>query len=90
MGCKAKTLHFFFSPVQTDLPRELVKLLTHAAQPGLVSPGCVEQAQLHYPASLSSESGEILRHVGCSVSWVELCLSRTGKGSSGQRKKGVV
>ena len=60
MGCKTKAIHFFFSPVQTDLPRELVKLLTHAAQPGLVSLGCVEQAQLYYPASLLSESRESL------------------------------
>jgi hypothetical protein len=30
-----------------------------------VSPGGGEQVQLHHPASLSSESGESLRHVGC-------------------------
>ena len=47
-----------FSPVQTGLPRELAKLLTHATQPGLVSPGGGGQAQRHHPASLSSESGE--------------------------------
>ena len=43
MGCK--TLHFF-SPVQMGLPRKLAKLLTYAMQPGLVSPGGDEQAQL--------------------------------------------
>jgi hypothetical protein len=45
--------------------RELAKWLTRATQPGLVSPGGGEQAQRHHPASLSSESGESLRHVGC-------------------------
>jgi hypothetical protein len=39
--------------------------LTRATQPGLVSPGGGEQAQRHHPASISSESGESLRHVGC-------------------------
>jgi hypothetical protein len=62
MGCKTFP---FFSPVQTGLPRELAKSLTRATQPGLVSPGGGEQAQRHHPASLSSESGESLRHVGC-------------------------
>ena len=56
---------FVFSPVQTGLPRELAKLLTRTTQPGLVSPGGGDQAQRYRPASLSSESGESLRHVGC-------------------------
>jgi hypothetical protein len=37
---------------------------TRAVQPGLVSPDGSDQAQRHHPASLSSESGECLRHVG--------------------------
>ena len=36
-GTGCKSLHFF-SPVQTGLSRELAKLITHASQPGLVSP----------------------------------------------------
>ena len=55
---------FFLSPVQTGLPRELAKLLTRAVQPGLVSPGGSDQAQRYHPASLSSEFGEHLRHIG--------------------------
>ena len=55
----------FFKPVADCLQRELAKLLTGDAQPGLVSPVCGEQAQWYHPASLSSESGESLRHVGC-------------------------
>ena len=55
----------FFSPVQTGLPRELTMSLNRATQPGPVSPGGGEQAQRHKPASLSSESGESLGHVGC-------------------------
>ena len=31
----------------------------------VMSPGDGDQAQRHHPASLSSESGESLRHVGC-------------------------
>jgi hypothetical protein len=61
MGCK--TLHFL-SPVQAGLPRELAKSLTRATQPGLVSPAVSDQAQRYHPASLSSESGESLGHVG--------------------------
>ena len=49
--------------MQTRLPRERAKSLIRATQPGLVSPGGGEQAQRHKPASLSSESGESLRHV---------------------------
>ena len=49
----------FFSPVQTGLPRELAKLLTHATQPGLVSPDGGEQAQRHYPASLYQSPGKV-------------------------------
>jgi hypothetical protein len=45
------------------LPRELAMSLNRATQP--VSPGGVEHAQWHKPASLSSESAENLRHVGC-------------------------
>jgi len=48
-----------------NLPRELAMSLNRATQPGPVSPGGGEQAQRHKPASLSSESGESLRHVGC-------------------------
>ena len=51
--------------MQTGLQRELAKSLTRATQPGLVSPGGGDQAQWYHPASLSSESGESLRHVGC-------------------------
>jgi hypothetical protein len=39
--------------------------LNRSTQPGPVSPGGGEQAQMHKQASLSSESGESLRHVGC-------------------------
>jgi hypothetical protein len=43
--------------------------LNRATQPGPVTfsvpPDGGEQAQRHKPASLSSESGESLRHVGC-------------------------
>ena len=56
------------SPVQSGLPRELAESLTRATQPGLVSPGGGDysnQAQRYHPASLSSESEESLRHVGC-------------------------
>ena len=55
----------FFGPVQTGLLRELAKSLTRAMQLGLVSPGGSDQAQWYHPASLSSESGESLRPVGC-------------------------
>jgi hypothetical protein len=55
----------FLSPVQTDLPRELVESLTRATQPVLVSPGGSDQAQRYHLASLSSESGESLRHIVC-------------------------
>ena len=55
----------FFSPVQTGLERELAELLPRTTQPGLVAPGSGDQAQWYHPASLSSESGESLRHVGC-------------------------
>ena len=54
-----------FIPVPTGLPRELAESHTRATQPGLVSPGGSDQAQRYHPASLSSESGESLRHVGC-------------------------
>jgi hypothetical protein len=37
--------YFFFSPVQTGLPRERAKLLTRATQSGLESPGGGDQAQ---------------------------------------------
>ena len=51
---------------KVDRPsRELAMSLNRATQPGPVSPGGVEQAQRHKPASLSSQSGESLRHVGC-------------------------
>jgi len=43
---------FFFCPVQTGLPRELAESLARATQPGLVSPGCSDQAQRYHPASL--------------------------------------
>jgi len=43
----------------------MAKSLTHATHPGLASPGGGEQAQRHHSASLSSESGESLRHVKC-------------------------
>jgi hypothetical protein len=41
--------------------------LTRAMQLGLVSvsTGGSDQAQRYHPASLSSEPGESLRHVGC-------------------------
>jgi hypothetical protein len=58
----------FFSPVQTGLPRELAESLTRATQPGLVSPGGSDQAQRYHPASLSSESGESLRHMDATLS----------------------
>jgi hypothetical protein len=58
---------FFFSPVQTRLPRELAESLTRAKQPGLVSPGGSDQAQRYHPASLSSESGESLRHMDATL-----------------------
>jgi hypothetical protein len=58
---------FFFSPVQTRLPRELAESLTRAKQPGLVSPGGSDQAQRYHPASLSSESGESLRHMAATL-----------------------
>ena len=58
----------FFSPVQTGLPRELADSLTRATQPGLVSPGGSDQAQRYHPASLSSASGESLRHIYATLS----------------------
>jgi hypothetical protein len=48
----------FFSPVQTGLPRDLAKLLTHATQPGLVSPDGGEQAQRYHSASLWKAHGD--------------------------------
>jgi hypothetical protein len=53
------------SPVQTGLTRELAESLTRTTQPGLVSPGGSHEAQPYHPTSLSSESEESLRHVGC-------------------------
>ena len=47
----------------TGIPRELAMSLNRATQPGPASPGGGKQAQRHKPASLSSESGESLRHV---------------------------
>jgi hypothetical protein len=65
MGCK--TLHFFQpgAACVKGLPRELAESLTDATQPGLLSPGGSDQPRRFHPASLSSESGESLRHVGC-------------------------
>jgi hypothetical protein len=51
-----------------ELKSELAESLTGSTQPGLASPGGSEQAQRYHPASLSSESGESLRHTpyyGC-------------------------
>ncbi len=62
-------------PVQTGLPRERAKLLTRATQPGLVSPAGGKQAQWYHSASLSSESGESLRHVRC---YSAECVGGTG------------
>jgi hypothetical protein len=45
-----------------SLSLSLAKLLNRATQPVLVSPGGGDQAQWYHLASLSSESGERLRH----------------------------
>ena len=50
----------FFSPVQTDLPRELTESLTRDMHPVLVSPDGSDQAQRYHPPSLSHQSpGEV-------------------------------
>ena len=46
---------------------ETAESLTRSTQPGLVSPGGSEQAQWYHPVSLSSESGESLRHMDATV-----------------------
>ena len=43
----------------------ILSIYSDATQPGPVSPDGGEQAQQHKTASLSSESGESLCHVGC-------------------------
>ena len=52
-------------PLYVGLQRELAKSLTCTTQPGLVSPGGGDQTPRYHLASLPSESGESLRHVGC-------------------------